>query len=245
MRVPSASCSSSGSWLSDDELITTPAACRTTLEAAAPGYRRPAVAKGSAPARAVSSARISRRKSRAASRAAKRWEQRPSSGPGPPAGPRESRPARAWPGSGPRGTQRQVQGRRRLLLSLEIRELDLALELAAQLRRRAPRASDPLADLRGHLRQALRAEHEQPDHEDEHELTEAEFEHAPLRALRAAASSSLGKFGVGLGVVELRLAWSGYVSGRFAEALRCSAETRGERLEPLRAEDQHEDQQAR
>ena len=34
----------------------------------------------------------------------------------------------------------------------ELAQLDLALELAAQLRRRAPRPTDPLADLGGYLR---------------------------------------------------------------------------------------------
>jgi hypothetical protein len=56
-------------------------------------------------------------------------------------------------------------------------ELDLALELTAQLRCGATRSADPLADLGSDLRQTLGPENEQPDHENEDELRETNVEH--------------------------------------------------------------------
>ena len=73
---------------------------------------------------------------------------------------------------------RRLTRRRRRFRWLDFAELDLALELAAQLRRGAPRATHPLADLRGDLRQLLRPEHEQADHEQQDELTKTDVEHA-------------------------------------------------------------------
>src|SRR5690606_9877318 len=54
----------------------------------------------------------------------------------------------------------------------------LALDLHAQLIRRAPSARDPAADLRGHARQPLGTEDQQRDHEKQQELGETDVEHS-------------------------------------------------------------------
>jgi hypothetical protein len=48
---------------------------------------------------------------------------------------------------------------------LELGDCDLALELVAQMARRAPRAPDPLTEMGRDFRKALGTQYEQPDDE--------------------------------------------------------------------------------
>jgi hypothetical protein len=50
-------------------------------------------------------------------------------------------------------------------------------ELAAQIVRRAPELGEALAERARELGQALGTEHDQPDHEDHHQLRHADAEH--------------------------------------------------------------------
>jgi hypothetical protein len=65
---------------------------------------------------------------------------------------------------------------------LDLCELDLALELAAQLCGRAAGAAHPLAELRGDFGQPLRAQHEQRNYEHENELRQTGVEHGAFRS---------------------------------------------------------------
>jgi hypothetical protein len=48
---------------------------------------------------------------------------------------------------------------------LELRDCDLALELVAQMARRASGATDPFTEVGRDFREALRTQHQQPDDE--------------------------------------------------------------------------------
>src|SRR5262245_52679951 len=71
---------------------------------------------------------------------------------------------------------RRRRGRRRRR-AFDFAELDLALQLAAELARGTPGTPDPFAELGRYLRQPLRTEHEQRDHEQKDELSATDVEH--------------------------------------------------------------------
>src|SRR5690606_20730438 len=102
---------------------------------------------------------------------------------------------------------------------LHVLVVRLALQFITQVVERRARAATPVADLARNTWQALRAEHQQGDHEDHQQFEEADIEHASVRAQTLCLSCSFCLASLlSSSLSAMRFCWS--FSPSFIESLK-------------------------